>query len=78
MAADKPKKKRKKKESFKFAGRKLGVMKFFKTEEEAFDYAEPNSTVAKYSTLNGTDFDFVGVVGIKTSTNRIGKILQPL
>jgi hypothetical protein len=73
-------KKRKKKPSlsFQFAGRKDGVMKLFKTEEKAFEYAEPNSTVAKYSTVNGTDFDFVGVVGIKTSANRIGKLLESL
>ena len=76
----KPKKPRKKKakESFEFAGRKDGVMKLFKTEEEAFEYAEPNSTIAKYKTTNGTDFDFVAVVGIKTDAGRIGKILQSL
>jgi hypothetical protein len=67
-----------KKKSFQFAGRKDGVMRLFKTEEDAFEYAEPNSTIAKYSTTNGTDFDFVGVVGIKTSANRIGKILESL
>ena len=76
----KPKKPRKKKvkESFEFAGRKDGVMKLFKTEEEAFEYAEPNSTIAQYKTTNGTDFDFVKVVGIKTSAGQIGKLLQEM
>lgn len=69
-------KKRKKKESVQFAGRRDGVMKLFKTENEAFEYAEPNSTIASYKTTNGTDFDFVAVVGIKTSADRIGRILQ--
>ena len=72
----KPKKPRKKKVREEFAGRKDGVMKLFATEEEAFEYAEPNSTIAKYKTTNGTDFDFVKVVGIKTSAGQIGKLLQ--
>jgi hypothetical protein len=71
-----PPKKRKKKTSFEFAGRRDGVMKLFKTEDEAFEYAEPNSTIAKYSTTNGEDFTFVAVVGIKTSADRIGRLLQ--
>jgi hypothetical protein len=71
-----PPKKRKKKESFEFAGRKDGEMKLFKTEDEAFAYAEPNSTIAKYKTTNGTDFEFVAVVGIKTSADKIGRLLQ--
>lgn len=76
----KPKKPRKKKvkESVEFAGRKDGVMKLFKTEEEAFEYAEPNSTIAKYKTTNGSDFELVQVVGIKTDAGRIGKILQEM
>lgn len=76
----KPKKPRKKKakESIEFAGRKDGVMKLFKTEEEAFEYAEPNSSIAAYKTTNGTDFDFVRVVGIKTDAGRIGKLLQEM
>jgi hypothetical protein len=77
MSTAKPKS-RKKKAGFEFAGRKNGVMKLFKTEEEAFEYAEPNSTIAKYKTTNGTDFDFVQVVGIKTSAGKIGKILEQL
>jgi hypothetical protein len=68
--------KRKAKESFEFAGRKDGEMKLFKTEEEAFEFAEPNSTIAKYKTTNGSDFDFVEVVGIKTSAGQIGRLLQ--
>ena len=59
-----------------FAGRNGGVMKMFDTEEEAFAFAEPNSTVAKYSTTDGLNFDFVGVVGIKTSADQIGRLLQ--
>jgi hypothetical protein len=59
-----------------FAARKDGVMKMFDTEDEAFEYAEPNSTIASYSTTNGTDFTFVAVVGIKTSADRIGRLLQ--
>jgi hypothetical protein len=74
----KPKKPRKKKpkESVEFAGRKDGVMKLFKTEEEAFEYAEANSSIAAYKTTNGSDFEFVKLVGIKTSAGKIGKILQ--
>ena len=80
-----PKKPRKKKvpvvvapsdQPIQFAGRKDGVMKMFNTEDEAFQYAEPNSTIASYATTNGTDFTFVAVVGIKTSADRIGRLLQ--
>ena len=76
----KPKKPRKKKakESTEFAARKDGVMKLFKTEEEAFEYAEPNSSIALYKSMNGSDFDFVKVVGIKTDAGRIGKLLQEM
>lgn len=71
-----PRKKRAPQESVEFAARKDGVMKLFKTEEEAFEYAEPNSTIAKYKTTNGVDYDFVGVHGIKTSAEKIGRLLQ--
>ena len=53
-------------------------MKLFKTEEEAFEFAEANSTIAKYKTTNGSDFEFVQVVGIKTSAGKIGKLLQEM
>lgn len=72
-----PKKPRKKEvtEPVQFAACREGKMKLFATEE-AFEYAEPNSTIAKYETKNGTDFDFVAVVGIKTSEDSIGRLLQ--
>lgn len=72
----KPKRKKKVSGSFEFAGRKDGETKLFKTEEEAFEYAEPNSTIAKYATTNGSDFTFVEVVGIKTTAGQIGRLLQ--
>ena len=63
-------------ETFKFAGRKDGVIKLFDTEREASEYADNDSTIAKYTTENGTNFDLVEIVGIKTSTDNIGKILE--
>jgi|SRR5271154_1172279 len=80
-AAPKPRKKKSvvvapSTQPIQFSARKDGVMKMFDTEDKAFEYAEPNSTIASYSTKNGTDFDFVAVVGIKTSADRIGRILQ--
>jgi hypothetical protein len=74
----KPRKKKTPKGAIEFAARKDGVMKLFKTEEEAFEYAEPNSSIAKYKCVGNEEFEFVGVVGIKTDAGRIGKILQEM
>lgn len=60
----------------KFAARKNGVMKLFKTEEEASAYADAHTTIARYSTNNGTDFDFEEVVGAKTDAETIARILE--
>jgi hypothetical protein len=61
---------------YEFCARKNGTMKLFKTEKEAYEYADPDSSVAKYATEDGTNFSFVGVVGLKTSAENIEKLLQ--
>jgi len=62
--------------SFEFCARKNGTMKLFKTEEEAYEYADPDSSIAKYATEDGSNFSFVEVVGLKTSAENIEKLLQ--
>lgn len=63
-------------ESIEFSAYRDGAMKLFKSEEEAFEYAEPNSTIAKYKTTDGgKTYDFLSIHGIKTSADRIGRLL---
>lgn len=52
-----------------------GTMKLFKTEEEAYEYATPDSSIAAYKTMDGMDFEFVRVVGLKTTAEIVEKIL---
>jgi hypothetical protein len=61
---------------YEYAAKKDGVMRLFQTEQEAYDYADVDSTIAQYTTDDGTNFDFVKVVGVKTSAENIAKILQ--
>jgi hypothetical protein len=61
---------------YEYAAKKDGVMRLFQTEQEAYDYADDDSSIAQYTTDDGTNFDFVKVVGIKTSAENAVKILQ--
>jgi alkanesulfonate monooxygenase SsuD/methylene tetrahydromethanopterin reductase-like flavin-dependent oxidoreductase (luciferase family) len=62
--------------TFQFAARKGDAIKLFETEEEAFKYADENTAVARYSTTNGRDFDFVEIAGIKTDAGIVTRILE--
>lgn len=63
-------------DEFEYAAKKDGVMKLFKTEQEAYEYADADSSIAQYRTDDGTNFDFVKVVGLKTSAENAARILQ--
>jgi hypothetical protein len=63
------------KKRFEYAAKQGSRMKLFKTEDEAVKFADNDSTIALYSTMNGEDYGFEKVVGIKTSANTIEAIL---
>ena len=61
---------------YEYAAKKDGVMRLFQTEQEAYDYADADSSIAQYGTDDGTNFDFIKVVGVKTSAENAARILQ--
>jgi len=63
--------------SNKYAARNNGVMRIFNTEDEAFIFAEKDSTIALYSEdKDGERLTFIRIVGVKSNAETIASLMQ--